>query len=78
MDLMMVGGIFDCSSFPVCVNDYSVESFVHSSATKIMHAGVCVWLKLFAIVLFVICSGVAVRYNITISHLYNITTNKTT
>ena len=49
MHLMMVlvGGVFDCSSFPECVNDYSIESFAHSSATKLMRAGVCVWLKLF-------------------------------
>ena len=61
MHLMMVGGMFVCSRFPKCMNDYSVESFAHSSATTIMHAGVCVWLKLFAIVLFVICIGVAVK-----------------
>ena len=64
MYLVMVFGMFVCSSFPikVCVLIVS-KALLMSSATVTVRAGGAIWLNPFAIVLFNVCSAVTVECN---------------
>ena len=62
MNLMIVPGMFVCSSFLISVCMFIVsKAFLISSATVIDHAGGAIWLKPFATVLFSVCSTVTVE-----------------
>ena len=61
MNLMIVPGMFDCSSFLISVCMFSVsKALLISSATVIVRAGGANWLNPFATVLFSVCSAVTV------------------
>ena len=56
MNLMIVPGMFVCSSFLISVCMFIVSKFLLiSSATVIVRAGGAIWLNLFATVLFSVC-----------------------
>ena len=62
MNLMIVPGMFVCSSFLISVCMFIVsKALLISSATVIVHAGVAIWLNPFATVLFSVCSAVTVE-----------------
>ena len=56
MNLMIVPGMFVCSSILI-----SVCMFIVSKATVIVRAGGAIWLNPFATVLFSVCSAVTVE-----------------
>ena len=57
MNLMIVPGMFVCSSFLISVS----KALLISSATVIVRAGGAIWLNPFATVLFSVCSAVTVE-----------------
>ena len=62
MNLMIVPGMFVCSSFLISVCMFIVsKALLISSATVIVRAGRVIWLNPFATVLFSVCSAVAVE-----------------
>ena len=62
MNLMIVPGMFVCSSFPISVCMFIVsKALLISSATVIVRAGGAIWLNPFATVLFSVCSAVTVE-----------------
>ena len=63
MNLMIVPGMFVCSSFlnSVCMFIVS-KALLISSATVIVRAGGAIWLNPFATVLFSVCNAVTVEY----------------
>ena len=57
MNLMIVPGMFVCSSFLISVCMFIVsKALLISSATVIVRAGGAIWLNPFATVLFSVCS----------------------
>ena len=60
MKLMIVPGLFACSSFLISVFIVS-KALLISSATVIVRAGGAIWLNPFATVLFSVCSAVTVE-----------------
>ena len=62
MNLMIVSGMFACSSFliSVCMFIWS-KALLILSATVFGYAGVAIWLNPFATVLFSVCSAVTVE-----------------
>ena len=58
MNLMIVLGMFVCSSFLISVCMFAL---LISSATVIDRAGGTIWLNPFAMVLFSVCSAVTVE-----------------
>ena len=61
MNLMIVPGMFVCSSFLISVCMFIVsKALLISSATVIVRAGGAIWLNPFATVLFSVCSAVTV------------------
>ena len=61
MNLMIVSGMFVCSSFLITVCMFIVSNaLLISSATVIVRAGGAIWLNPFARVLFNVCSAVTV------------------
>ena len=59
MNLMIVPGMFVCSSFLISVCMFIVsKALLVSSATVIVRAGGAIWLNPFATVLFSVCSAV--------------------
>ena len=59
MNLMIVPGMFVCSSFLISVCMFIVSKALPiSSATVIVRAGGAIWLNPFATVLFSVCSAV--------------------
>ena len=65
MNLMVVSGMFACSSFlsSVCMFIVS-KGLLISSATVIVLVGGAIWLNPFATVLFSVCSSVAVECSV--------------
>ena len=62
MNLMIVLGMFVCSSFLISVCMFIVlKTLPISSATVIVRAGVAIWLNPFVTVLFSMCSAVNVE-----------------
>ena len=62
MNLMIVPGMFVCSSFLISVCMFIVsKALLISSATVIVRAGGAIWLNPFATVLFSVCSAVTVH-----------------
>ena len=62
MNLMIVPGMFVCSSFLISVCMFIVsKALIISSATVIVRAGGAIWLNPFATVLFSVCSTVTVE-----------------
>ena len=62
MNLMIVHGMFVCSSFLISVCMFIVSKvLLISSATVIVRAGGAIWLNPFATVLFSVCSAVTVE-----------------
>ena len=62
MNLMIVPGMFVCSSFLISVCMFIVsKALLISSATVIVRAGGAIWLNPFATVLFTVCSDVTVE-----------------
>ena len=62
MNLMIVPGMFVCSSFLISVCMFIVsKALLMSSATVIVRAGGAIWLNPFATVLFSACSAVTVE-----------------
>ena len=60
MNLMIVPGMFVCSSFLISVCMFIVsKALLISSATVIVRAGGAIWLNPFATVLFSVCSAQA-------------------
>ena len=58
MNLMIVPGMFVCSSFLISVCMFIVsKALLISSATVIVRAGGAIWLNPFATVLFSVCSN---------------------
>ena len=65
MNLMIVPGMFVCSSFLISVGMFIVsKALLISSATVIIRAGGAIWLNPFATVLFSVCSAVTVELEI--------------
>ena len=63
INLMIVSGMLDCSSFLISVCMFIVsKALLISSATMIVRAGGAIWLNPFATVLFALCSAVTVEY----------------
>ena len=60
MNLMIVPGMFVCSSFLISVCMLS-KALLISSATVIVRAGGAIWLNPLATVLFSVCSAVTVE-----------------
>ena len=61
MNLMIVPGMFVCSSFLISVCIFIVsKALLISSATVIVRAGGAIWLNPFATVLCNVCSAVTV------------------
>ena len=60
MNLMIVPGMFVCSSFliSVCMFFFLSKALLISSATVIVRAGGAIWLNPFATVLFYVCVGI--------------------
>ena len=62
MNLMIVPGMFVCSSFLISVCMFIVsKALLISSATVIVRAGGAIWLNPCATVLFSVCSAVTVE-----------------
>ena len=62
MNLMIVPGMFVCSSFRISVCMFSVsKALLISSATVIVRVGGAIWLNPLATVLFSVCSAVTVE-----------------
>ena len=62
MNLMIVPGMFVCSSFLISVGMFIVsKALLISSATVIFSAGGAIWLNHFATVLFSVCIAVTVE-----------------
>ena len=62
MNLMIVPGMFVCSSFLIIVCMFLCRKLLLiSSATVIVRAGGAIWLNPFATVLFGVCSAVTVE-----------------
>ena len=62
MNLMILSGMFVCSSFLISVCMFIVsKALLISSATVIVRAGGAIWLNPFATVLFSVCSAVTVE-----------------
>ena len=62
MKLMIVPGIFACSSFLISVCMFIVpKALLISSATVIVRAGRAIWWNPFATVLFTVCSAITVE-----------------
>ena len=62
MNLMIVPGMFVCSSFLISVCMFIVsKALLISSATVIVRAWGAIWLNSFATVLFSVCSAVYVE-----------------
>ena len=62
MNLIIVPGIFVCSSFLISVCIFTVpKALLISSAIVIARAGGAIWLNPFATVLFTVCSAVTVE-----------------
>ena len=62
MKLMIVPGMFVCSSFLISVCMFMVsKALLISSATVIVSAGEAIWLNPFATVLFSVCGAVTVK-----------------
>ena len=62
MKLMIVSGMFVCSSFLIRVCMFIVsQALLISSATVIVRAGEAIWLNPFATMLFSVCSAVTVE-----------------
>ena len=62
MNLMIVHGMFVCSSILISVCMFIVsKALLISSATVIVRAGGAIWLNPFVIVLFGVCSTVTVE-----------------
>ena len=69
MNLMIVPGMFVCSSFLICVCMFIVsKALLISSATVIVRAGGAIWLNPFATVLFSVCSAVTVECFVPVLH----------
>ena len=63
MNLMIVPGMFVCSTFLISVCMFIVlEALLILSSTMIVSAGAAIWLNPFATVLFNGCSAVTVEY----------------
>ena len=61
-NLMIVPGMFICSSFLISVCMFIVsKALLISSATVIVRAGGAIWLNPFATVLFSVCSAVTIE-----------------
>ena len=61
MNLMIVPGMFVCSSFLISVCVFIVsKALLMSSATVIVRTGGTIWFNPFATVLFSVCSAVTV------------------
>ena len=63
MNIMIVPGMFACSSFLI-----SVCMFIVSSATVIVRTRGAIWLNPFATVLFSVCSAVTVLGFVPVLH----------
>ena len=62
MNLMIVPGMFVCSSFLISVCMFIVsKALLISSATVIVRAGAAIWLTPFATLLFSVCSAVTLE-----------------
>ena len=62
MNLMMVPGMFVCSSLLISVYMFIVsKDLLISSATVIVRTGGAIWFNPFATVLFTVCSAVTVE-----------------
>ena len=62
MNLLIVSGMFVCSSFLISVCMFIVsKSLLVSSATVILRTGGDIWLNPFATVVFSVCSAVTVE-----------------
>ena len=62
MNLMIVPGMFVCSSFLISVCMFIVsKALLISNTTVIVRAGGAIWLNPFATVLFSVCSAVTVE-----------------
>ena len=62
MNLMIVHGMFVCSSFLISVCMFIVSKVLFiSSATVIVCSGGAIWLDPFAMMLFNVCSAVTVE-----------------
>ena len=61
MNLMIVPGMFVCSSFLISVCMFVSKALLISSATVIVRAEAAIWLNPFATVLFSVCSAVTVE-----------------
>ena len=65
MNLMIVPGMFVCSSFLISVCMFIVsKALLISSATVIVRAGGAIWLNPFATVLFSVCSFRCLIFNL--------------
>ena len=65
MNLMIVPGMFVCSSFLISVCMFIVsKALLISSATVIVRAGGAIWLNPFATVLFSVCSAITVECSV--------------
>ena len=66
MNLMIVSGIFVCSSFLLSVCMFIVsKALLISSTTVIVRAGGAIWLNQFATVMFTVCSAVTLNESVT-------------
>ena len=62
LNLMIMPGMFVCSSFLISVCMFNVsKALLISSATVIVRAGGAIWLNPFTTVLFSVCSAVTVE-----------------
>ena len=62
MNLLIVPGMFVCSSILISVCMFIVsKALLISSATVIVRGGGAIWLNPFAMVLFTVCSAVTVE-----------------
>ena len=69
MNLMIVPGMFVCSSFLISVCMFIVsKALLISSATVIVRAGGAIWLNPFAMVSFSVCSAVTVECFVPVLH----------
>ena len=75
MNLMIVPGMFVCSSFLISVCMFIVsKALLISSATVIVRAGGAIWLNPFATVLFSVCSIIVIFLSIfeTVQYPYSV------
>ena len=62
MNLMIVPGMFVCSSFLISVCMFIVsKTLLISSTTLVVRAGGAIWLNFFSMVLFSVCSAVTIE-----------------